>query len=83
MPMLNPILPQNAQGDQVKAVQANLTKIGLTVPPAETASGTYGTGTVDAVKQFQAQAKSPVTGLGLVPITLTISEQCRRRSGHR
>ena len=32
MPMLKPILALNAQGDQVKTIQTNLTKLGLTVP---------------------------------------------------
>src|SRR5260370_20692680 len=51
-----------AQGDQVKTVQANLVKVGGAVPPTESAAGTFGAGTVDAVKQFQIQAKLPVTG---------------------
>src|SRR5260370_29055101 len=62
MPTINPVLARNAQGDQVKAVQANLAKVGVTVPATETAAGTFGAGTVDAVKQFQAQAKLPVSG---------------------
>jgi peptidoglycan hydrolase-like protein with peptidoglycan-binding domain len=63
MPTLKPILAQNAQGDQVKAVQTNLTKIGLTVPATETSQSLFGAGTTDAIKQFQAQNKLPVTGV--------------------
>lgn len=62
MPTLTPILALNAQGDQVKAVHANLAKVGLPVPTTETSAGTFGAGSVAAVKQFQAQAKLPVTG---------------------
>jgi len=59
---LKPILAQNAQGDQVKTLQNNLTKTGATLPSDETGQSAFGAGTVDAVKQFQAQNKLSVTG---------------------
>ena len=59
---ITPVLRLNAQGDQVKAVQANLNKVGGLIPPAESAAAAYGGGTVDAVRQFQVLAKLPVTG---------------------
>src|SRR5258707_7500849 len=68
MPVLSPPLGLAAQGDQVKTVQSNLTKIGLTVPSTEAGQSVLGAGTADAVKQFQAQAKLPVTGT-LDPVT--------------
>jgi hypothetical protein len=63
MPRLTPILVQNAQGDQVKTVQTNLTKIGAALPVTETSASSYGAGTVDAVERFQASAHLPVTGM--------------------
>jgi hypothetical protein len=68
MPIQTSILTRNAQGDQVKTLQSNLTKIGAILPGAETNQGVFGAGTVDAVKQFQAQNKLPVTGT-LDPVT--------------
>ena len=62
MPTITPPLALNAQGDQVKSVQTNLTKVGLTVPPTETAASTLGTGTAATIKQFQTVNKLPVTG---------------------
>ena len=63
MPNINPAtLTLNAQGDQVKAVQVNLTKVGVTVPVTEATNSTLGPGTVAAVKQFQTVNKLPVTG---------------------
>jgi peptidoglycan hydrolase-like protein with peptidoglycan-binding domain len=63
MPNLNAILSLNAQGDQVKAAQANLVKIGAAVPTTETSAGVFGTGTADAIKQFQIASKLPATGM--------------------
>ena len=63
MPTITPSLSLNAQGDQVKTIQTNLAKIGVTVPAAETTAGMYGTGTRAAVKQFQVQSGLPATGL--------------------
>ncbi len=68
MPVLSPPLGLAAQGDQVKTVQSNLTKIGLTVPSTEAGQSVLGAGTADAVKQFQAEAKLPVTGT-IDPVT--------------
>jgi len=62
MPTIIPPLSLNAQGDQVKTVQANLAKVGLTVPPTETAASTLGAGTAATIKQFQAASNLPVTG---------------------
>ena len=62
MPTITPSLSLNAQGDQVKTVQANLAKVGLIVPPTETAAATLGAGTAATIKQFQAANKLPVTG---------------------
>ena len=63
MPAVNPALGLNAQGDQVKTVQTSLTNVGLTIPASEAGQSTFGAGTAAAVKQFQAQAHLPVTGL--------------------
>jgi peptidoglycan hydrolase-like protein with peptidoglycan-binding domain len=63
MPILTPSLGLAAQGDQVKTVQTGLTKVGFTIPAAETTQSTFGAGTAAAVKQFQAQAHLPVTGV--------------------
>ena len=63
MPVLSPTLRLNAQGDQVKTVQTGLMQVGLTVPATETSQSTFGLGTAAAVKQFQAQAHLPVTGI--------------------
>jgi peptidoglycan hydrolase-like protein with peptidoglycan-binding domain len=63
MPILNPILVQGSQGDEVKAAQTALGKIGATLPTTETSQSTFGAGTAAAVKQFQAQTHLPVTGL--------------------
>ena len=63
MPALTLSLGLAAQGDQVKTVQTSLTKVGFTIPTTETSQSTFGTGTAAAVKQFQAQAHLPVTGV--------------------
>src|ERR1700758_881053 len=63
MPVLSPPLRLAAQGDQVKTIQTGLTKVGFTIPTTETSQSTFGTGTASAVKQFQAQAHLPVTGV--------------------
>jgi peptidoglycan hydrolase-like protein with peptidoglycan-binding domain len=63
MLVLTPSLGSTAQGDQVKTLQTNLTKVGFTIPSTETGQGAFGAGTTAAVKQFQAQAGLPVTGL--------------------
>jgi peptidoglycan hydrolase-like protein with peptidoglycan-binding domain len=60
---IQPILATNATGDQVKTLQSNLGKIGLLIPPAETGASLYGTGTADAIKQYQASVNLPATGL--------------------
>jgi len=62
MPNLTPILKLHLQGDQVKNLQNNLTKIGFSVPVTETTQGVFGSGTTDAVKEFQAQNNLFVTG---------------------
>jgi peptidoglycan hydrolase-like protein with peptidoglycan-binding domain len=59
----SPPLSLVTQSDQVKTVQNNLTKVGFTIPATESGQGTFGAGTVAAVKEFQAQAGLPVTGL--------------------
>ena len=63
MPVVNSPLSLAAQGDQVKTVQTSLTKVGFTIPTTETSKSTFGAGTAAAVKQFQAQAHLPVTGV--------------------
>ena len=63
MPIIKPVLAPNAKGDQVGAVQANLTKSGIAVPATEVSQSVLGAGTADAIKQFQAQYKLPVTGI--------------------
>jgi peptidoglycan hydrolase-like protein with peptidoglycan-binding domain len=63
MLVLSPPLSETAQGDKVKTVQTNLAKIGFTLPGAETNQTTFGVGTAEAVKQFQAQAHLPITGI--------------------
>jgi hypothetical protein len=55
-------LALNAQGKQVKAIQSNLTKIGLKLPASEIGKSALGVGTVDAIKQFQVQNNLPATG---------------------
>src|ERR1700733_12792601 len=63
MPIINPILGLGSQGDEVKASQTALGKIGATLPATETSQSAFGAGTAAAVKQFQAQAHLPITGL--------------------
>ena len=63
MLVLSPPLSMTAQGDQVKTVQTNLTKIGFTISAVESNQTTFGAGTAEAVKQFQAQAHLPITGI--------------------
>jgi hypothetical protein len=63
MLVLSPTLGLAAQGDQVKTIQTGLAKVGFTIPTTETSQSTYGVGTAAAVKQFQAQANLPVTGV--------------------
>ena len=62
MPAITPPLRLNAQGTQVQTVQANLAKVGLTVPATESTGSVLGAGTSTAVKQFQIANKLPVTG---------------------
>jgi hypothetical protein len=62
MPTASTPIQLNAQGAQVQAVQANLTKVGLTVPVNESSGSVLGTGTANAIKQFQAQNNLPPTG---------------------
>ena len=59
----SPPLSATAQGNQVKTIQTNLAKIGFTIPAGETNQTMFGAGTEAAVKQFQAQAHLPVTGV--------------------
>ena len=54
MSRLNPTLALNSRGNQVKAVQNNFTKIGLTVPATETNQSVLGAGTVGVIKSFAA-----------------------------
>jgi peptidoglycan hydrolase-like protein with peptidoglycan-binding domain len=71
MPILKPILVQNAQGDQVKTVQTNLSKMGLTGPATETSQSIFGAGTSEAAEQFQVIAHLPLTGT-IDPATQTM-----------
>ena len=63
MAIANAILTLNSQGDQVKAAQANLAKVGVAIPTTETSASVFGAGTADAVKQFQIASKLPPTGM--------------------
>lgn len=63
MPVLNPPLGLAAQGEQVETAQTSLSKVGYTIPAAEASQNTFGMGTAAAVRQFQAEAHLPVTGL--------------------
>ena len=56
------VLRFSSRGDQVKAAQATLAKIGVTLPAEETSAGLFGSATLDAVKQFQIASKLPTTG---------------------
>jgi peptidoglycan hydrolase-like protein with peptidoglycan-binding domain len=63
MAITNALLSLNSQGDQVKAAQANLAKVGAAISTTETSTGVFGTATADAVKQFQIASKLPATGV--------------------
>jgi hypothetical protein len=59
------------QGEQIKAVQTTLAKIGATIPAAETGAAVIGAGTTIALKQFQESVDLPQTGIP-DPITLAL-----------
>lgn len=62
MSLVQPILSPVLQGDALKELQANLGKLGLTIPASESGINLLGPGTAAAIKQFQASVNLPVTG---------------------
>ena len=59
----NVVLSLNSRGDQVKAAQTSLAKVGAALPAEETSSGVFGFATADAVRQFQIAFKLKPTGI--------------------
>ena len=53
------LLSLNSQGDQVKAAQASLAKVGITVPATETSSAVFGAATAAQNAPCNASAFCP------------------------
>src|SRR5579872_4036615 len=72
-------LKSDLTGDDIRALQAKLAQLGLSIPDSERQAGLFGAGTLAVVQSFQKQHSLPVTG---VVDSATAAEIDRQAAAH-